>query len=240
FRIVSTYGVAVLALLTAGVSATGRDAMKAMTHGRTLPPFDPEWHAVAIVIALTAVGVFFQGMYLLSSIGLNITKRTQYYPVATIAAAAVNVGLNVVLIPRMGMVGAAWANGLAYAVQALLGFVLSQRFYTIEYEWGRIARVSAAAVAAYGAAIMLPSIHLPVDPHRTIASLPDVLSRGTAVIVVFGAVLAMTGFFHSGELAALKALRRRGQPARARVRATDSTEMAGEIVATDIEAPEDE
>lgn len=238
FRTVSTYGVAVLALLTAGVSAVGRDAMKAMTHGRTLPPFDPRWHDVSIVIAFTAIGVFFQGLYLLSSIGLNITKRTQYYPIATIAAAAVNVGLNLLLIPRHGMIGAAWANGIAYAVQAVLGFILSQRFYRIQYEWGRIARVSAAAIVAYAVAILLPSVRLAVDPHKTIASLPDVFVRGATVVVVFVALLAATGFFHSGELAALKALRRQGQPGQARVRAADSTEMAGDIVATDLEAPE--
>ena len=33
FRVVTTYGVAVLALLTAGLSAVGRDAAQAMTHG---------------------------------------------------------------------------------------------------------------------------------------------------------------------------------------------------------------
>jgi len=239
FRAVSTYGVAVLALLTAGVSATGADAMKAMTHGRTLPPFAAAWHDVSIVIGFTAIGVFFQGIYLLTSIGLNITKRTQYYPVATIAAAAVNVGLNVLLIPRLGMVGAAWANGIAYAVQAAVGFVLSQRFYRIGYEWGRIARACGAGIAAYAVAIALPAIRLPVDPHKTIASVPDVLMRGATVVIVFTGLLAATGFFHSGELAALRALRRRGQTRRPRVRAADSTEMAGEVVATDLEAPEE-
>ena len=34
-------------------------------------------------------------------------------------AAATNIGLNFVLIPRLGIVGAAWANGAAYAVQAV-------------------------------------------------------------------------------------------------------------------------
>ncbi len=239
FGTISTYGVAVLALLTAGVSAVGRDALKAMTHGRILRPFDPTWHDVSFVVGLTALGVFFQGIYLLTSIGLNITKRTQYYPVATIAAAVINVGLNLLLIPRMGIVGAGWANAVAYGVQAGLGYVLSQRFYRIEYEWGRIARVCGAAIVAYSVAITLPSIHLAVDPHKTIAALPDVLTRGTTVVVVFAGLLGVTGFFHSGELAALRALRRKGQPAQARVRAADSTEMAGDIVATDLEAPEE-
>ncbi len=238
FRMVSTYGVAVLALLTAGISAIGRDAMKAMTHGRILPPFDPRWHDVSLVIGFTSLGVFFQGFYLLTSIGLNITKQTQFYPVATITAAAVNVGLNFLLIPRLGIVGAGWANAVAYAVQAALGYALSQRFYRIEYEWGRLARVCAAGAIAYAAAIMLPALPLAIEPHKTIAALPDVLMRGTTVVVVFTGLLAVTGFFHAEELARLRALRGRGGPTRPAPRAPDSTEMAGEIVAADIEAPE--
>ena len=137
----------------------------------------------------------------------------------------------------MGIVGAGWANAIAYAVQAVLGYALSQRFYRIEYEWGRLARVCAAAAIAYGAAIMLPALPLAIEPHKTIAPLPDVLMRGTMVVVVFTGLLAVTGFFHAEELARLRALRRRGGPPRPAPRAPDSTEMAGEIVATDIEPP---
>ena len=97
FRTVTTYGVAVLALLTAGLSAVGRDAAAAMLHGRLIAPDDPRWSDIATVITWTSIGVFLQGVYLLTSIGLNITKRTQYYPIATIAAAAANVGLNFLL-----------------------------------------------------------------------------------------------------------------------------------------------
>jgi O-antigen/teichoic acid export membrane protein len=239
FRTVTTYGVAILALLTAGLSAVGRDAVAAMTHGRLLAPDDPRWRDVSTVIAFTALGVFLQGFYLLTSIGLNITKRTQFYPVATLTAAATNVLLNFLLIPRHGIVAAAWANGAAYAVQAALGFMLSQRFYPVAYEWGRLSRVCAAAVAAYVAAALLPRLHLVADVRSSLASLPDLLARGVTVVVVFGGLLGVTGFFHAEELRQLEALRRRIRPsAPSPVRASDSTEMAGEIVATDIEVPE--
>jgi O-antigen/teichoic acid export membrane protein len=238
FRTISTYGVAVLALLTAGVSAVGRDAMRAMSHGRFMAPDDPRWSDVSVIIGFTGLGVFFQGLYLLSSIGLNITKRTQYYPVATMTAAATNVGLNLLLIPRLGIVGAAWANGVAYAVQAVLGYVLSQRFYPIAYEWARVTRVCGAAAVAYIAAMLLPSIHLPVDPRSTLAPAADILARGFTVVIVFAALLAATGFFQPEELRRLGALRRRSPLAGPMLKSADSTEMAGEIVATDIEAPE--
>jgi len=238
FRTVTTYAVAVLALLTAGLAAVGRDAAAAMLHGRLLAPDDPRWRDVATVITWTSVGVFLQGVYLLTSIGLNITKRTQYYPVATIAAAATNVALNFAWIPRYGIVGAAWANGAAYAVQAGLGYYLSQRFYSIRYEWGRISRACAAGVIAAVAGRSIPHVALNVDPRSTMAHLPDVFTRGTAVIVMFTGLLALTGFFHAEELRLLRALRGRGAVTPSKVAAADSTEMAGEIVATDISTPE--
>jgi O-antigen/teichoic acid export membrane protein len=238
FRIVTTYGMAVLALLTAGLAAVGRLAAQAMTHGYLLAPDDPRWKDVETVIAFTGLGVFLQGFYLLTSIGLNITKQTQYYPVATISAAVTNITLNLLLIPRFGLVGAAWANGAGYAVQAGLGYVLSQRVYPVDYEWGRIARVCAAGLAAYAAAKMLPSIPLPVSPRSTLAPLPDLFARGFTVIGVFVGLLAVTRFFHAEELRRLQSLRARTRPPAAAASPPDSTEMAGEIVATDIKVPD--
>jgi O-antigen/teichoic acid export membrane protein len=237
FRTITTYGVAVLALLTAGLSAVGRHAAQAMTHGFLLAPDDPQWQAVETVITWTAIGVFLQGFYLLTSIGLNITKRTEFYPVATISAAVVNIALNFALIPRFGIVGAAWANGAGYAVQAAIGYGFSQRFYPIQYEWGRLLRVCGAAIAATAVARMLPSMTLPVSARSMLAPLPDLLLRGFTVIIVFVGLLAVTGFFHTAELRRLAALRQRraGPPTLA---SPDSTEMAGEIVATDIGVPE--
>jgi len=237
FRTITTYGVAILALLTAGLSAIGREAAQAMTHGFLLAPDDPQWTAVQTVITWTAIGVFLQGFYLLTSIGLNITKRTEYYPVATISAAAVNIVLNFALIPRFGIVGAAWANGAGYGVQAAVGYAFSQRFYPIQYEWGRLLRVCAAAIIATTTARMLPEISLPVSDRSMLAPLPDLLLRGTTVVVVFVGLLSVTGFFHAAELRRLASLRRRrsGRPTLA---TPDSTEMAGEIVATDIGVPD--
>jgi O-antigen/teichoic acid export membrane protein len=240
FRVVTTYGFAVLVLLTAGLSATGRDLVEAMTHGRIMAPSDPRWVDVGTVITWTAIGVLLQGVYLLTSIGLNLTKRTQYYPIATSVAAATNVGLNFVLIPRFGMVGAAWANGACYAVQAILGYAFSQRFYEISYEWGRLARAAAAGVIACVVARAVPAIHLAsVDPRSAMAALPDAFVRGIAVLAVYVALLGVTGFLHADELAAVHAMWRRQR--RPRVAGMpDSTELGGTIVATDVVATADD
>ena len=82
-----------------------------------------------------------QGIYQLTSIGLAITKRTRYYPVATGIAAVASVTANVLLIPHFGVLGAAWANMISYGVLAAVATWFSQRFYPISYEWGRLARI---------------------------------------------------------------------------------------------------
>ena len=149
FRVVTTYGVAVLALLTAGLSAVGRDVAQAMTHGFLLAPDDPRWRRSDRHHVDGGRRVL-QGVYLLTSIGLNITKRTQYYPVATMAAAVTNVGLNFLLIPRFGHRRRGWANARGVrACRPSLGVRLLAAVLSVAYEWGRLARVALFSVLAY-------------------------------------------------------------------------------------------
>ena len=215
FTVVTTYGIAALALMTAGLSAIAPDLLAVITKG--------EFVAAAPVVTWTAVGVFFYGVYLLTSIGLNITSHTRYYPLSTSVGAAVNLGLNLALVPGYGILGAAWANGIAYAVQSAIAFRFSQRFYPIPYEWGRITRAVGAAVLGWVAAVSLPDL----PPFVTI------VARGSVVLLVTFAVLWLTRFFRASELQWLKVL---GQSwkGRASTTGTDTTEMAGEIVSVDV------
>ncbi len=197
FSIVTTYGIAILVLLAAGLSAVGRDLIRLMTPAG--------FHEGARVVPWTAIGVALQGIYLLTSIGLAIEKRTEYYPLSTGLAAAANIGSNIVLIPRFGYIGAAWSNVVSYAVLAVSAWLCSRRFYPIPYEGGRLARVVAAGVLAY----LIPTVFVPrVHP------LAGVLLRGSLVTAAFPAILAVSGFFRPGELARLRALASRLGPRR--------------------------
>ena len=218
FSTVTTYGIAALALLTAGLSAIARDLLDLMTRGVFVE--------AAPVVALTAIGVFLQGVYLLTSIGLNLTRRTVYYPASTIAAAATNVALNYALIPKLGMIGAAWANAAGYAVQAALAFAFSQRMYPIGYEYGRIARAIACAAVSCIAALAVPPL----------PAAAGVAVRGGLVVLLFTSLLWATGFFRPNELQMLRRLRG-AEAASPPAASADTTELAGEIIAADIPDP---
>lgn len=190
FAAITTYGLAVLVLMSAGLSATAVDLVRLMTA--------PQFREAARVIPLITVAVTLQGVYLLTSIGMNITKRTGYYPLAAGVAAASNILANVVLIPRIGLLGPAWSNVVSYAVLAGVAFALSQRFYPVRYEYGRLARIVIAGVASYLAAVfVLPDFRLAVV---------GVLARGATVLVLYLAILGATGFLHGKELARFESL----------------------------------
>jgi peptidoglycan biosynthesis protein MviN/MurJ (putative lipid II flippase) len=167
----------------------------------------PEFEGAAHVIPWIGLGLVFHGVYLLTSIGLNITRETRFYPVATGAAAAASLVGNIILVPRFGAVGAAWTNAIAYAVLAVVAFVLSQRVYPIPLEWGRLARLGAAATGAWFVASLLPAALPP---------LWGLLARGAVVSLAYPALLFVLGFYDGRELRAVGRI-----VARARTRRTN-------------------
>jgi O-antigen/teichoic acid export membrane protein len=215
FSRITTYGLAILTLLAVGLSVVAHDLVA------TISP--PQFRPAARVVPWVALGVALQGAYLLTSIGLNITKRTEYYPIATGIAAATSVCTNLLLIPLLGIVGSAVANTIAYGVLAFVSWRLSHRFYPIAYERGRIARVLLAGAAAYllGRSLPLGELH-PVF---------GVLIRGTAVTVGFPVLLGLTGFFVPNELHRLDILTSRLRRRRTIEPRIEADDLAGEIVA---------
>ena len=131
--------------------------------------------------------------------------------------------MNFALVPKFGMMGAAWANAIAYAIQALLAYRFSQRFYPVEYEKTRIATLTGAALAACLVARGLPDM----------PPIAGVLVRGITVVALYVAVLAAAGFFRADELRALRSLRQRRAP-RPEPQVPEVTELAGEIVAAEM------
>jgi O-antigen/teichoic acid export membrane protein len=218
YSTVSTYVLALLVLLVAAVCAMAPDLVRLAT--------TPRFHPGAIVTPWIALGVMFQGVYLVGSIGLVITKRTTRYPLATGLAAVTSLSFNVWLIPRYGMLGAAWANAIAYGTLAAVTVGFSWHLYPIPYEWGRLLRVSIAGVAAYAAATgILP---------QSTPALPGLFLRGLLTAVVYALVLWVSGFFHAGELRVLRDIRQRAvarRVDRAPEPDPNQAEMAGEIVA---------
>ena len=108
-----------------------------------------EYHGAAPVAPILVLASLFQGFFLLSSVGISIAKEARYYPLITGAAAGLNVGLNFWLVPSYGVMAAAWATVIGYALMALLGATISRRLYPIPVQWSRIAGAFCAGVVCF-------------------------------------------------------------------------------------------
>jgi O-antigen/teichoic acid export membrane protein len=122
---------------------------------------NPAFWAAAPVVPVVTLAYVFHGAFLLGSVGIGIQKRARYYPMITAAAAVTNVAANFLLIPRFGMLGAAWATVIAYALMAGMGLRISQRLYPIPFEWGRLGALSLLAAAVFAASFLAPTALVP-------------------------------------------------------------------------------
>ncbi len=99
-----------------------------------------------VVGPLAFAVVIFAG-YVVMVIGVGRARRTQFNWVVTGVAAIVNVALNLILIPRYGMMGAAAATIAAYATMFAGMTWWAQRIYPVPYQWRRVATAVAAGLA---------------------------------------------------------------------------------------------
>jgi O-antigen/teichoic acid export membrane protein len=107
----------------------------------------PSFYDGERVVAPLAFAGAAQAGYVVVAIGIGRARRTQFNWVVTGAAAALNVVLNVLLIPPYGMMGAAIATVAAYSLMFLLMAVYAQRIYNTPYQWRRVTIALVAAIA---------------------------------------------------------------------------------------------
>ncbi len=118
----------------------------------------PEFFGSFKAIGLLSTAIELYALYLVLVVILGRTGRTEFNFPATAAATAVNVGLNLLLVPAWGIVGAAAALVASYVVVLALMYAFTQRLFPVPYEWGRLLRivVIAAALVAAGE-LLLPT-----------------------------------------------------------------------------------
>ncbi|RPH37816.1 hypothetical protein EHM92_01705 [bacterium] len=191
FARVLTYFVLVMAAVFLVLSFFLPDLIRMRIFGRHLIAPD-YWGGVAIIPVVLLAYVFL-GVYNNLMAGIYIEKKTKYLPAITMAGGATNVAVNFALIPVMGMMGAAIATLLSYAAMAIILYAVVQRIYPVEYELGRIGKITAAAVAVYALSLVLP-----MGGH-------DLIWK-SGLLVLFGLLMYGMRFFVPAELAWVRSL----------------------------------
>jgi O-antigen/teichoic acid export membrane protein len=160
---------------------------------------DPKFLDSFEVIGLISTAVTLYALYLVLVVILGRTGRTEFNLPAAIGALVVNVVLNLLLVPPLGIVGAGLALVASYVVVLGLMWVFTQRLFPVPYEWGRLLRIVLTVAALVGLAELL----VPTEGAT------GLLLR-VALFAAYPLLLLATGFFTPGERVWLGRLRHPG------------------------------
>ncbi|MDP4220152.1 MAG: oligosaccharide flippase family protein [Bacteroidota bacterium] len=149
------------------------------------------------IIPVVLFAYIFQGMYTNFIAGIYIEEKNRSLPLITGLGAATNIIVNVILIPIMGIMGAAIATLAAYIVMAFAIYRVAQKAYFIAYDWNRVGRLFLIVGLAYGAERFIVLENIMTD--ATWLFLLRLGLTGVAVVT-----LSLTGFFSEREIKFLK------------------------------------
>lgn len=114
-----------------------------------------DWRPSLPALGPLVLGMLFYAMFFVTQIGAYIHKRTGTIVGALSLAAAGNLLLNALLIPPLGIWGAAIATALSYLIAFVAMYVIAQRVAHIPYEVGKILATVLACVAVVALATPL-------------------------------------------------------------------------------------
>lgn len=113
-----------------------------------------EYYSAWTVIPLLAIASVLSRMYIFAP-GLDIAKKTKIIASINIIAALVNVALNIILIPSMGIAGSALATVAGSCIMFSLYMIASQKHYPAPHRWSVLAAATLATMAASSAIYLL-------------------------------------------------------------------------------------
>lgn len=118
---------------------------------------NPQYWSGLTIVPIILFAYFFNGVFTNLAAGFHITKRTAFFPLATGVAAAIDIGGTYLLVPTMGIEGAAWAKVVAYVASVITIAIPLSRIYPIRYDVVRVATAVGVAGAVYYTVLSLPA-----------------------------------------------------------------------------------
>jgi|WetSurSiteA1Bulk_404760.scaffolds.fasta_scaffold07370_3 O-antigen/teichoic acid export membrane protein len=115
------------------------------------------WSGAAASVGPLAMGTLFSAMYFVVQTGIYIARRTSVIAWTMALAAVVSIVCNLALIPRFGILGAAFATAIGQLTALLALYIVAQRIAPIPYQPGKLITTVLAAVAVIVLAFQLPT-----------------------------------------------------------------------------------
>ncbi len=107
-----------------------------------------DYQAAAAVLPTLVLGTLISLLYILAP-GLGIAKQTKRFAAINIIGAIINTILNLILIPQIGIQGAAVATLISASITFAITMFYSQRLYYVPHVWLSYAAVLAVTIGIF-------------------------------------------------------------------------------------------
>jgi O-antigen/teichoic acid export membrane protein len=139
FMVVFNYYLFLVLSILIGLSIFGREILLLLTTQTFSEGF--------VVVPLLVLGAILASIGQYFTYGIQIALKSHYTLYLNLSALVINVILNFVLIPRLGIVGAALATVLSFTFLSIAAMAISQRLYYVPYNWRNIITAGLISVA---------------------------------------------------------------------------------------------
>jgi len=133
--------------IIAGMAAVATELLPSLASSK--------YESASAVLPWVIAGMVVDGTNAMVGAGLFIHRKTRTIMAIVLTCAALNVGLNFVLIPHIGILGGAVATLVSYAATSLAMAIAGHRLLAVHIPWMTLLRSGIAAAAMYGAVIFL-------------------------------------------------------------------------------------
>lgn len=150
---------------------------------------DPNYWVALKIVPILLLANFFLGLYYNFSIWYKLRDRTTMGAYISVAGSIITVGLNFLLIPKIGYMGAAYTAMVCYAFMAAASYLTGQRYYPVPYPIGKMFTYITLAVGVYFMSEFLK--------NQLSLSVPISLLVNTILLLVY---TSMIGFIERDQL----------------------------------------
>lgn len=92
------------------------------------------YHSGLKIVPMLLYSHIFLGVFYNLSIWYKLTGQTRFGAYISLTGTAISVGMNILLIPKIGYMGSMWANFTCYAVMMVISYFLGQKYYPVKYD----------------------------------------------------------------------------------------------------------
>lgn len=146
-----------------------------------------------LLVALLAISELLMAASLIYILALYLQERTWIQPILFLDVGGLNLGLNFLWIPRLGILGAAVSTCLCGFPEVVTVVACGRRLVRAPIPWAVIAKASIASVGVYVVAASL-----------TISGIVGLAARILAGVAVYGEIAAGWGIVHRHNFARLR------------------------------------